>query len=349
MNITPQQLVLGMDEMLLAIYGFLIGTNMNTIAEKIQMRLVSSRFKTCFITYLNSVPLELNYDTRSVPLKLNYTTRRAKGNDAIAQIIPFIQFMKKYEITALFELKINVLCIDLHELRDNFAGFDFSNLGVLELGITKLNSGRDSCSNRVLSVLSLFSNESSSVTNLKLFDNTISRPIAMYEDFQSCFPGLKLLDVDFGNPGVLNAADPDGATRASEECLQLEHLVRHNIFGDFLLHSKSLKVLDLSSCMCLTSIRLDCASLEELWCQNYIIIQEIGDLIIGGVSSTALAQEFGNSDRAFIHEYLEKVNNHIESSEIESISIIPSDAIRNSDDFHVGKDCRIILFTYNYE
>jgi hypothetical protein len=100
--------------------------------------------------------------------------------------------------------------------------------------------------------------------------------------------------------------------------------------------------------MCLTSIRLDCASLEEVWCQNHIIIPDIGDLIIGGVSSIALAQEFGNSDRAFIHEYLEKVNYHIESSEIESISIIPSDAIRNSDDFHVGKDCRIILFTYNY-
>jgi hypothetical protein len=253
--------------------------------------------------------------------------------------------MKKYEITALFELRINVLCIDLHELRDNFAGFEFSNLGVLELVITTQNPGRISYSNRVLSVLSLFS-EASSVTNLNLFDNTISRPIAMYEDFLSCFPGLKLLDVNFGNP--VKAADPDGATKASEECLQLEQLVRHNIFGDFLLHSESLKVLDLSSCMCLTSIRLDCASLEEVWCQNHIIIPDIGDLIIGGVSSIALAQEFGNSDRAFIHEYLEKVNYHIESSEIESISIIPSDAIRNSDDFHVGKDCRIILFTYNY-
>jgi hypothetical protein len=338
MNITPQQLVLGMDEMLLAIYGFVIGTNMNTIAEKIQMRLVSSRFNTYFITYLNSGPLELNYNTRH------------DGNEAIAQIKPLIQFMKKYEITALFELRINVLCIDLHELRDNFAGFKFSNLGVLELVMTSQNPRRISYSNAITmswGVLSLFS-EASSVTNQKLFDNTTRRPIAMYEDFISSFPGLKSLDVNFGNP--VKAADPYGVTRASEECLQLEHLVRSNIFGDFLLHSESLKVLDLSSsCMCLTSIRLDCASLEELWCQNYIIIPERDDLIIGGVSSTALAQEFGNSDRAFIHEYLEKVNNHIESSEIESISIIPSDAIRNSDDFHVGRDCRIILFTYNYE
>jgi hypothetical protein len=334
MNITPQQRVLGMDEMLLAVYGFAIGTNMNTIAEKMQMRLVSSRFNTSFITYLKSVPLELNYDTRH------------EGNDTTAQIMPLVHFMQKYEITSLFELKINVLCIDLDMLIFTFVGFGFRNLGVIELVITAENPSRDSCSDKVCSILSLFSNESSSVTNLKLFDNTISRPISMYEDFLNCFPGLKLLDVDFGNP--VKAADPDGATRASEECLQLEHLVRHNIFGDFLLHSESLKVLDLSSCMCLTSIRLDCASLEELWCQNHIIIPDIGDLIIGGVSSTALAQEFGNSDRAFIHEYLEKVNYPIKSSEIESISIIPSDAIKNSDDFHVGKDCRIILFTYSY-
>jgi len=260
MNITPQQLVLGMDEMLLAIYGFVIGTNMNTIAEKIQMRLVSSRFNTYFIVYLNSVPLELNYNTRH------------EGNEAIAQILPLIQFMKKYEITALFELRINVLCIDLHELRDNFAGIEFSNLGVLELVITAQNPGRISSCNRVQSVLSLFS-EASSVTNLKLFDNNISRPIALYEDFLSCFPGLKLLDVNFGNP--VKAADPDGATRANEECFQLEHLRRRNMFSDK-------RILDLTSCMCLTSIRLDCASLEELWCQNHIIIPDIGDLIIGG-------------------------------------------------------------------
>ena len=335
MNITPQQLVLGMDEMLLAIYGFAIGTNMNTIVEKIQMRLVSSRFNTCFITYLNSVPLKLNYHTRD------------EGSEAIADIIPLIQFMKKYEITTLFELKINVQAIDLRELRDNFAGFGFSSLGVLELVITTKNPGRINYSNRVQSVLSLF-NEASSVTNLKLLDNTISRPITMYEDFLSHFPGLKLLDVDFaGWSNPVKAADPDGATRASEECLQLEQLVRHNIFGDFLLHSESLKVLDLSSCMCLTSIRLDCASLEELLCQKHTNIPDFGDLIIGGVSSTALAEEFGNSDRAFIHEYLETVNHDINSSEIESISIIPSDAIRYSDNFHVGNDCRIILFTYN--
>ncbi len=87
---------------------------------------------------------------------------------------------------------------------------------------------------------------------------------------------------------------------------------------------------------------LDCDGLEELICQNLIII--------GGISGSALAEEYGNSNREFITSFLETFEHKISSSDIEtiaSISIVPPDCIEGNDSFQVGSDCRIILITFN--
>ena len=323
MAMTPQQQALGMDEIILGIYGFALGTKMNTIGEMLQMRLVSPRFNTCFMAYLDSAPLKLSYTC----------------NDDDPKETPLLQWMKRHKITILSELDIYVEGRDLLQLSNDLAGMDFSKLSVLRLIIFSKNPGRYSTDGPAQSTLSLLA-EASSVTHLTLFDHdSISQSRDdMYEDFLSYFPILKSLDVNFHYRDAVNS---DGATRVSEEAPHLERLVRHDISGNFTFRSESLKVLDLSSCF-LDSIRLDCHSLEEIVCQNPIVI--------GDVSGLALAEEFGNSDRAFIHRYLESVEHQICCSDVEfiaSISIIPSDSIVSSDSFQVGNDCRIILFTFN--
>ena len=40
-----------MDEVLITIYGFVLGTDMNMIVNKMQICLVSRHFKKCFVAY----------------------------------------------------------------------------------------------------------------------------------------------------------------------------------------------------------------------------------------------------------------------------------------------------------
>ena len=319
MGASPQQRALEMDEVLFTIYGFALGTNMNTIVKKMRMCLVSLHFKKCFIAYLRSVPLKLRYNGHKTG--------------------PIVQWMKRYDMTRLFGLAAYIHVNNLVTFNRDFSGFDFSNLSVLDLTIYTMNPSRTNYSNQVQSLHSLFT-EAVSLTHLKLSDNTLSN--VSYEDFLSHFPILKSLDVDFGSPA--NAEDPDGASRASEEALHLERLVRHNLYGNFSLCSESLKILDVHSMtLLLDSIPfLDCPCLEELICQNPIII--------GGISGSALAEEYGNSNREFITSFLETFEHKISSSDIEtiaSISIVPPDCIEGNDSFQVGSDCRIILITFN--
>ena len=203
-------------------------------------------------------------------------------------------------MTRLFGLAAYIHVNNLVTFNRDFSGFDFSNLSVLDLTIYTMNPSRTNFSKKVQRLHSLFT-EAASLTHLTLSDNTLSN--VSYEDFLSHFPILKSLDVDFGSPA--NAEDPDGASRASEEALHLERLVRHNLYGNFSLCSESLKILDVHSMtLLLDSIPfLDCPCLEELICQNPIII--------GGISGSALAEEYGNSNREFITSFLENVEHQV--------------------------------------
>ena len=157
----------------------------------------------------------------------------------------------------------------------DFAGFDLSNLSVLELTISTMNPGRSYFFDEVHSIHSLFTVAASLTHRRTLSDNTL-HPVASYEDFLSGFPILKSLEV---NVGFQNAGDPDGVSRANEKALRLvlERLVRHGLYGDnFSLCSESLKILDVHTCFWHSIARLDCPSLEELVCQNPIIIGGIG-------------------------------------------------------------------------
>lgn len=313
-----------MDEVLITIYGFALGTDMNTIVNKMQICLVSRHFKKCFVAYLRSVQSHL---------KLRYG-----GSCDGPQEGTIVRWMKRYDIASLFGLKAWIYSNDLDTFNRDFADFDFSNLNELELTISTMNPGRYSFFDRVHNIHSLFT-VAASLTHLTLSDNT-RHPIESYANFLSSFPILKSLEVNFGSQ---NAADPDGVSRASEKALRLERLLLHGLYGDnFTLCSESLKILDLHTCVLRSIARLDCPSLEELVCQNPIII--------GGISGSALAEEYGNSDRDFITSFLENVEHQVHSSDVESIasiSIVPFDSIEGNNSIQVGSDCRIIIFTFS--
>ena len=65
MNTDPvqQKQALAIEGVLLNIFGYLIGNDIiiDSIVTNLSMRLVSSRFNICFISYLRSAPLRLKY------------------------------------------------------------------------------------------------------------------------------------------------------------------------------------------------------------------------------------------------------------------------------------------------
>jgi len=326
MNVTAPQEALGIDEILRSIYGFVLGTDLNTITENMQMtqmrlvsnmqmtqmRLVSQHFNICFIAYLKSTPFKLHYDSR---------------------VRHIVQWMKGHDITRLNKLSIRTLGVDLKKVNDDVTGLHFSDLSTLDLRVSPRSTYSDE---ELQNFLCLFS-EASSVTHLVVWDghnSTSSSVIDMYKNFLSYFPILKSLVMGFG---FNTDADTDSVKRSIKNCPQLERLVHRSLIGNYTLRSHSLKFLNLSSCA-VDSICLDCPSLAELICHNPVVI--------GNTSGSALAEKFGNDKVAFIEKHPECYEPRFVSDILASVSIIPSDSIESTANnfFQVGNDCIITLF-----
>ena len=319
----------GIDEVLLTIYGFLVGTDMNSNAQMMKLRLVSSRFNTLFLSYIRSIPLQLKYDMAYF------------GDDPTEGSI--VRWLKRYDITTLFKLVVNVWEQHIRTFCEDFDGLDLSNLEVLDLSIYGTNPERDA--SYVENVFFSFA-QAKSLTSLKLnHDTEVALPPtlakAVYDTFLSYFPILNSLEVTLD--------DGDNISTTLEYPKKLEHLVQHQYGGNLVFRSESVKTWDLSSCQNLNLIiSIDCPSLEKIICRTSI--QNPVEIV--GISTDTMVKQFGNTDKDYIADYLQSNTHYIKSWDMESIasiSVLPMDYITGRNiPIKVTSDCVLVLFAFDY-
>jgi len=312
----------GIDEVLLTIYGFLVGNDMNSNAKMMKVRLVSSRFNKFFISCMRSIPLQFKY-------------MACDGNPAREG--PIVRWLKSYNIATLFKLVVDVEERDIGTFCEDFDGLDLSNLKALDLSIYGRNPVRDA--SYVQAIFPSFA-QSTSLTSLKLFhNNEIASAKTVYDNFLSYFPVLDSLEVTLG--------EDDNISTTLKYPKKLEHLVQHQLENNLAFRSESVKTWDVSSCQYLDSIiSIDCPSLEKIICCTNLV--DDPSMMIAGISTETLAKQFGNTDKTYIADYLQSNTHYINSLDIEfiaSISVVPMDYITGINiPIKVRSDCVIVLF-----
>mmetsp|Transcript_21935 Transcript_21935/g.24393 ORF Transcript_21935/g.24393 Transcript_21935/m.24393 type:complete len:334 (-) Transcript_21935:216-1217(-) len=324
---SPLKRAFDIDEILLTIYGFLVGNDMNSNVKMMKVRLVSSRFNKLFISCMRSIPLQFKY----------------MACDGIpARECPIVRWLKSYNIETLSKLVVDVEERDKGTFCEDFDGLDLSNLKALELSIYGRNPVRDA--SYVQAIFPTFA-QSTSLTSLKLFhNNEIASAKTVYDNFLSYFPVLDSLEVT-----LINTDNADGNISTTLEYpKKLEHLVIHQLDNSLEFRSESVKTWDVSSCQYLDSIiSIDCPSLEKIICRT-TKDDHYPSMMIVGIGTDTLAEQFGNTDKDYIFDYLRSNNHHINSSDIESIvsiSVVPMDYITGRNiPIKVRSDCVIVLF-----
>jgi len=319
---SPLKRAFDIDEILLTIYGFLVGNDMNSNVKMMKVRLVSSRFNKLFISCMRSIPLQFKY----------------MACDGIpARECPIVRWLKSYNIETLSKLVVDVEERDKGTFCEDFDGLDLSNLKALELSIYGRNPVRDA--SYVQAIFPTFA-QSTSLTSLKLFhNNEIASAKTVYDNFLSYFPVLDLLEVTLG--------EDDNISTTLKYPKKLEHLVQHKLENNLAFRSESVKIWDVSSCQYLDSIiSIDCPSLEKIICCTNLV--DDPSMMIAGISTETLAKQFGNTDKTYIADYVESNTHYINSLDIEciaSISVVPMDYITGRNiPIKVRSDCVIVLF-----
>ena len=147
----------GIDEVLLTIYGFLVGNDMNLNAKMMKVRLVSSRFNKFFISCMRSIPLQLKYKIVS------------SSDDPREGSI--VKWLKSYDITTLFKLVVNIEEWTVRTFCEDFYDLDLSNLRVLDLSIYIYGENLGLDASYLENVFFSFA-QATSLTSLKLNHDT---------------------------------------------------------------------------------------------------------------------------------------------------------------------------------
>ena len=318
---TIQQRVFDMDEMVVHIYGYLLGTDIFDIWEdrNIMSRLICSSFHRCFVSYLNSVPLKL-YDVFSPnPFYEAYFL------DRICQIL---RWMRKNAVTSLNELKI---CYN-HELATKtlvkfLECLDLSNIEKLEL-----ESWIDDCE-FLFPILSRLSK----VTHLRIVDCTSAVVMKIVTKFRN----LEYLEIQFRHGrGFSNVI-----FKAIGEMPNLENLtidiMYHELEG-IRLHSKSLKTCHMLSSPFFILTSLDCPCLEYLMCNK--------NFRLFGVYVNDWVVKLGYSFQTVSEEFLQSIPYWIESWEyydVETFAKFPAELMMNTNILRAGENCQIIAIGEN--
>ena len=321
MNVDPvqQKQALAIEGVLTNIFGYLIGHDIiNSIVANLSMRLVSSCFNICFISYLRSAPLRLKYYS----LEEGFRQRN------------ILMWLIRHEITTITKLDVCISAIDVRDCHNDLVDFDLRHLESLTLSIQTKNPGRRYFN--VENLLQLFA-QGTTLINLELSDNT-QQSAAIYENWLLNYPNLKYLDVNFGGPYPNQNFSP----RMGEGMEKLEKLVRHDLCGNFSFSSDSVKVIDVSNSFLDSITTIHCPSLAVLACQNPVTIFE--------TPGSLLVEDFGNSDKEFISNYVKSSPDHqVKMNEIDaisSISLLPFEQISNTT-CKAEKECCVVLYTFD--
>ena len=212
--------------------------------------------------------------------------------------------------------------------------FDLRHLESLTLSLQTQNPGRSYLNAENL--LQLFA-QGKTLIKLELYDNTL-QSAAIYENWLLNYPNLKYLDVNFGGPYPNQNFSP----RMGEGMEKLEKLVRHDLCGNFSFSSDSVKVIDVSNSFLDSITSIYCPLLAVLACQNPVTIFE--------TPGSLLVEDFGNSDKEFISNYVKSSPDHqVKMNEIDaisSISLLPFEQISNTT-CKAEKECCVVLYTFD--
>jgi len=339
--------VFSVDEVLMTIFSFVLGTDIDNMGLFLNIHLVSSRFYKFLVEYMKYIPLQLYWHNDISKTRGFYKSTVYKSN---------LKWLMKNNIDSRvhgFFLYINLEYESIDFVKD-FNEFDFRNLEYLSLCFNEDDGRNESF---ISQIFLIFAKANLIELNISCCGGCIQFH-KLYPNFLQQFHNLNSLEISLLDyPFEINMM--------VNKLRKLKYLNIQGALRGFSLSSKSIKHLDLSRCIT-TITSLECPSLELLICTNPTMICK--------KFLSNLSNRFGNSDeeysfdechtlaRDFFNDdclnhdrnILDKIpglrhpfDNPIQNKDIKPISIFSSRFVTScGGSFLTNEICQIVSFTF---